>query len=104
MSATENNVVNDPNDSIENNVVTDLDADTGDIEDTNRIDFSAIESRIDSLETILEKIQGGITAIRDAQSIMVNSGAVIREGSDSSDNDDSGSPEFIPLEELDFSI
>lgn len=94
--------MNDENDAREEDTVEDVDADTKDVEENTDNDFSAISKRIDKLETMMEKMQGGIDALRDAQSIIVDNGGTIQETED--DSMDFGIDDFVAPAELDLII
>lgn len=80
--------------------VRDSDADT---EDTERVektdeeqtvrdtdaDTKSIESRLDFIEDMMQRIMGTVTKVADAQSVLVESGAVI-DTADEDPSDDDG--------------
>ena len=94
--------MNEENDAREEDIVEDVDADTKDVEEKTDDDYSEISRRIDRLETLVEKAIGGIDALRDAQSVIVDNGGTIRETEDDSINLDID--DFEPPSELDLII
>lgn len=85
---------------LEEQVVTDTDADTRDATDTTNADFAAMSARMDSFEQMQTQMFDMLKSIKSAQADMVMSGnAVISENADSDMADG-----FVPLEELDFSL
>lgn len=96
------NEMNEDNDAREEDIVSDTDADTGDVIENDNDNADAIEKRFSTLEATLDRILGEISSIREAQGIMVENGAVVHEVDADIDlvNDDS----FIPPAELDLLI
>lgn len=84
--------MNDENDAREQDIVSDTDADTNDIVDTEREHYDDVEKRFSSLEATLDKILAQMASIREAQGIMVENGAVIRDTEDNDTIDDFKSP------------
>lgn len=89
-------------DAREEDVVRDEDADTRDVEETEREDNDATERRFSSIEATLDRILGEISSIREAQGIMVENGAVVTEPE--VDLDFTGDDAFVPPAELDLLI
>lgn len=65
------------------------------------VDYTELAERLSRVEEQNARILGALDSIRNAQSVMVDMGAVIR---DESDIDNSTADAFVPLEELDFTI
>lgn len=86
--------------TLEQQEVTDTDADTQDVLDATGNDYSEINARMDAFEKMQTQMFDMLKSIKSAQSDMVMTGnAVISEGDDSEMADG-----FVPLEDLDFSI
>ena len=86
----------------EQDVVEDTDADTRDVEETQRDDYADMSNRLTRMEDAINRMSGVVSAMQKAQASLVDMGAVIRENpSDDTTSDDDG---FVPLEKLDFSI
>ena len=96
------NEINETNDAREEDIVSDVDADTKDIEETANRNEGDIEKRFSSIESTLDKILGQISSIREAQGVMVENGAVIHEVDDDLDFTDADS--FVPPAELNLLI
>ena len=94
--------MNEENDAREEDIVRDDDADTRDVEDTERKDNDETERRFSNIEAMLDKILGEISSIREAQGIMVENGAVVSEPDVDMDFTDADS--FVPPAELDLLI
>ena len=94
--------MNEENDAREEDIVKDDDADTKDIEETERDDYDATEKRFSSIESTLEKILGQLSSIREAQGIMVENGAVVNDVD--SDIGHVEEDEFIPPREMDLLV
>lgn len=87
---------------VEQDIVEDTDADTGDVEETQRDDYADMSNRLTRMEDAINRMSGVVSAMQKAQASLVDMGAVIRENpSDDTTSDDDG---FVPLEKLDFSI
>jgi hypothetical protein len=85
---------------IEQQEVSDIDADTQDVLGTTNNDYTKINARMDAIEKMQTQMFDMLKSIKSAQSDMVMTGnAVISEGDDSEMADG-----FVPLEDLDFSI
>lgn len=82
--------------------VEDTDADTRDVEDTERNDYIEMSNRLTRMEDAINRMSGVVSAMQKAQASLVDMGAVIRENpaDDATSDDDS----FVPLEKLDFKI
>lgn len=98
----ENEEMNDENDAREEDIVEDVDSDTEDVERNNDDNYSEVSRRLDRLETMMERLSGGIDALRDAQSIIVDNGGTIQETED--DSMDLGIDDFVAPAELDLII
>lgn len=98
----------DTNDDIESEQndmekeVEDTDADTRDIERDSSAEFSTLMDRLGNLEKMVETLSGSIAAIRDAQSVMIDNGAVIQDSTPLDDSDDID--DFRSISELDLSL
>lgn len=82
--------------------VEDTDADTADIERESSADFDAIRERISSLESMIEEVRGMVTSIKDAQSVLIENGAIVQENDDLDLTDDMD--DFRPISELDLTL
>lgn len=74
----------------ESTVPSEVDAEPqehNDPEPTVDIDTKSINSRLDGLEDMMQRVMGKITQITDAQSVLVESGAIVDTCGDPSDND-----------------
>lgn len=82
--------------------VEDTDADTRDVERDSAAEFRTLMDRLGNLEKMVETLSGSIASIRDAQSVLIDNGAVIQDteplGSDE-DIDD-----FRSISELDLTL
>lgn len=86
----------------EEEIVEDTDADTADVEQTQRDDYTEMSNRLTRMEDAINRMSGVVSAMQKAQASLVDMGAVIRENpSDDTTSDDDS---FVPLEKLDFSI
>ena len=89
--------INDENDAREEDIVSDTDADTRDVIDTEREHYDDVERRFGELESRLDKILAQISSIREAQGILVENGAVINDTDDDNIVDDFVSPKEMDL-------
>lgn len=89
--------INDENDAREEDIVSDTDADTRDVIDTEREHYDDVERRFGELESRLDKILAQISSIREAQGILVENGAVINDTDDDNTVDDFVSPKEMDL-------
>lgn len=95
--------MNEENDAREEDIVEDTDADTKDVVENDDANESEVLRRLNALETTLGRIQGGIDALREAQSVMVENGATIID--DTVDDDiDLGIDDFVSPTELDLML
>jgi len=95
--------MNEENDAREEDIVEDTDSDTEDVVENDDANESVILQRIDALETTMSRILGGIDALREAQSVMVENGATIID--DTVDEDiDLGIDDFVSPTELDLML
>ena len=94
--------MNEENDAREEDIVEDEDADTQDIEENEDRGDSEILRRLDALEESITRLAGGIDALREAQSVMVENGATIID--DSEDDFDLGIDDYVSPQELDLII
>lgn len=78
--------------------VSDNDADTRDTEEAEKrdeeqtvrdtdADTASVDSRLDALESMVQRMSGKLDKIVDAQSVLVESGAIIDSADDPSDDD-----------------
>lgn len=98
----ESEEMNEENDSREEDIVRDDDADTRDVEETERENNDETERRFSRIEGTLDRILGEISSIRESQGIMVENGAVVSEPDVDMDFTDADS--FVPPAELDLLI
>lgn len=82
--------------------VEDTDTDTADIERESSANFDAIRERISSLESMIEEVRGMVTSIKDAQSVLIENGAIVQENDDLDLTDDMD--DFRPISELDLTL
>ena len=94
--------MNEDNDAREEDIVEDTDSDTQDVEETEDENNDELNRRLSAIEDMLGRVLGGIDALRDAQSIMVDNGATIVE--DEENSMDLGIDDYEPPAELDLSI
>ena len=94
--------MNEDNDAREEDIVEDTDSDTQDVEETEDENNDELNRRLSSIEDMLGRVLGGLDALRDAQSIMVDNGATIVE--DEENSMDLGIDDYEPPAELDLSI
>ena len=82
--------------------VEDSDANTRDVEDLQRDDYTELSNRLTRMEDAINRMSGVVSAMQKAQTTLVDMGAVIRENPvDDADSDDDS---FVPIEKLDFSV
>lgn len=68
-------------------------------------DYSMLMEKLSNIETNQAALAAQVRAISDAQSVLVDAGAVVREVPPANVDADAGADDaFVPLEELDFSI
>ena len=84
--------MNEENDAREQDIVKDTDADTKDVVNAEAEHYEDVERRFSSLEATLDKILAQMASIREAQGIMVENGAVIRDTDETDTVDDFKSP------------
>lgn len=94
--------MNDENDAREEDIVEDTDADTEDVVENDDDNYRKLASRIDRIEELLERIDGSITALRDAQGIMVDNGATIVDEEDEIDL--VGVDDYVSPQDLDLTV
>jgi hypothetical protein len=99
-STDESKTMNEENDAREEDEIKDADADTRDVEETERREGDDTERRFSSIEATLDKILGQLSSLREAQGIMVENGAVVHETEPEVDL--SGTDNFIPPKDLDL--
>lgn len=93
--------MNEENDAREEDIVEDTDADTEDVVENDDANESEVLRRIDALENTLGRIMGGIDALREAQSVMVENGATIIDDTED-ESIDLGIDDFVSPTELDL--
>lgn len=94
--------MNEDNDAREEDIVEDTDSDTQDVEENEDENNDELNRRLSAIEDMLGRVLGGLDALRDAQSIMVDNGATIVEDEETSM--DLGIDDYEPPAELDLSI
>ena len=99
----ESEEMNEENDAREEDIVEDTDSDTEDVEENDDENESEILRRLSALEETLGRVLGGIDALREAQSIMVDNGATIIDDSES-ETLDFGVDDYVSPDELDLNI
>lgn len=93
--------MNEENDARKEDIVRDKDAENEEVVENDDANESEVLRRIDALEATLGRIMGGIDALREAQSVMVENGATIID--DTVDDDiDLGIDDFVTPAELDL--
>jgi len=95
--------MNEENDAREEDIVEDTDADTKDVVENDDANESEVLRRLDVLETTLGRIQGGIDALREAQSVMVENGATIIDDTED-ESIDLGIDDYATPAELDLML
>ena len=90
----------DDDKKLEQQEVTDTDADTRDLEQAEGNDYSELAARMDGIEQTQAQMLDMLKSIKSAQADLVMTGNAVISENDDSDMTDG----FIPLEELDFSI
>lgn len=68
--------------------VKDTDANTEDIERQENSDFSEMRSFMEKIDARMRAIESSVQSIKDAQSIVIDNGAIIRDDSPQDDVDD----------------
>lgn len=63
-------------------VVEDNDAGVRDIEDTEKTDFSTLYKFMDEMRARMDSMDASIRSLKDAQSITIDNGAIIRDDSE----------------------
>ena len=94
--------LNDEDDAREEDIITDADADTKDIEDRQSEEYDATERRFSGIEATLDRILGELSSLREAQGIMVENGAVVNDTVSNIGHIEED--EFVPPSELDLLI
>lgn len=94
---TENVVKND-----EEQAVEDTDTDARDIERSQESDYSEMRSFMEKMDARMAAIEESIRSVKDAQSVVIDNGAVIRDDSPQDDVDDYVDTRTIA--ELDLSL
>ena len=94
--------MNEDNDAREEDTVEDVDSDTRTVEENEDENNDEVNRRLSAIEDMLGRVLGGLDALRDAQSIMVDNGATIMEDID--DSMDLSIDNYEPPAELDLSI
>lgn len=81
--------------------VNDTDADTEDVIQEQKDDYSEMSKRLARMEETVNRMAGVVTSMQKAQANIVEMGGTIRETEDNTESDDEG---FVPIEKLDFTI
>ena len=81
--------------------VKDTDADTEDVIQEQKDDYSEMSKRLARMEETVNRMAGAVTSTQKAQANIVEMGGTIRETEDNTESDDEG---FVPIEKLDFTI
>lgn len=68
-----------------------------------QVDYGMLLDALKRVEENQTRLQSQIAKISDAQSVLVDAGAVVQDDS-TLDTDDTGYDEFVPIEQLDLSI
>lgn len=97
------NVTNDENDAREEDIVADTDSDTEDVEETVNEARDDSDARFSRLESTIDRILGELSALREAQGILVENGAVINDAS-ADDIDFTDADHFVPPSEMDLLV
>lgn len=71
--------MNEENDAREEDIIEDADGDTKIVENNDNDNYRALSDRLNRMETLLERLSGNIEALRDAQGLLVDNGATVRE-------------------------
>lgn len=82
--------------------VEDSDADARDVERTENDGFSEMRSFMEKIDARMRAIESSVQSIKDAQSVVIDNGAVIRDDSPQDDVDDYVDTRTIA--ELDLSV
>ncbi len=82
--------------------VEDSDADTQDVERTENDDFYEMRSFMERIDARMRAIESSMQSIKDAQSVVIDNGAIIRDDSPQDDVDDYVDTRTIA--ELDLSV
>lgn len=82
--------------------VEDSGADTQDVERTENDDFSEMRSFMERIDARMRAIESSMQSIKDAQSVVIDNGAIIRDDSPQDDVDDYVDTRTIA--ELDLSV
>lgn len=82
--------------------VEDNDANTRDVEQTQESDFSEMRSFMEKIDARMRAIESSMQSIKDAQSVVIDNGAVIRDDTPQEDVDDYVDTRSIA--ELDLSV
>ena len=94
--------MNEENNAREEDIVSDVDTDAKDVEETQSEEYDATEKRFSGIEATLDKILGQLASLREAQGILVENGAVVNDVE--TDIGHVEEDEFIPPRELDLLI
>lgn len=84
-------------------VIEDEDADTKDVTNTVNAESAEIFNRMNDFFARLDSIDARLDALANAQAMLVENGATVREV-DAGDYEPDTKDDFVPLDELDFSI
>jgi len=93
----------------EEQIVEDTDADTRDVEETeNEVksdtdsDYAQLRKLMERMDARMDAIESSIQSVKDAQSVVIDNGAIIRD--DSPQEDDGDYVDTRTIAELDLSI
>lgn len=97
--------VEEPKDDTATNeeVIEDTDADTKDVTNTVNAESAEIFNRMNDFFARLDSIDARLDALANAQAVFLENGATVREV-DSSDYEPDTKDDFVPLDELDFTL
>ena len=84
-------------------VIEDTDADTKDVTNTVNAESAEIFNRMNDFFARLDSIDARLDALANAQAVFLVNGATVREV-DSSDYEPDTKDDFVPLDELDFTL
>lgn len=102
-----------PDDNVSNNnseeVITDVDADTRDVNESvsnaqteQRDEYAELRNLLSRMDARMDAIESSIQSVKDAQSVVIDNGAIIRD--DSPQDDDGDYVDTRTIAELDLSI
>lgn len=101
MAKNENKEVESNED--ESEVTNESSVETQNADAGAQVDYGMLLDALKRVEENQSRLQAQIAKISDAQSVLVDAGAVVHDDS-TGDTDDTGYDEFVPIEQLDLSI